>query len=88
MIVSYIDKKTSGMKNMMILMPMHEKVKVTNKQSRKPRVHVMFDHTKGGIDNNAFNTYKVQTMAYQYFGICAGDCKNQWESDFKGQRGH
>ena len=48
----------------------------------------MYDHTKGGIDNNTFNTYKVQTMAYQYFGISAGDCKNPWESDFKGQRGH
>ena len=40
----------SRMKNVMILTTMHGKVKVTNNQRRKPQVHVMYDHTKGGID--------------------------------------
>ena len=29
---------------------MHDKVKVTNDQRKKPHVHVMYNHTKGGVD--------------------------------------
>ena len=29
---------------------MHDDVKVTNDQRGKPHVHVMYDHTKGGVD--------------------------------------
>ena len=47
MMVSYIDKKTSGIKNVMILTTMHDKVKVKQSTHRKPRVHVMYDDTKG-----------------------------------------
>ena len=50
MMVSYIDKKTSGMKNVMVLTTMHNEVKVTNDQRQKFQVHSMYDHTKGGID--------------------------------------
>ena len=29
---------------------MHDSVKVTKSQRKKPSVHAMYDHTKGGID--------------------------------------
>ena len=50
MLVSYIDKKKSGKKNVIALTTMHDKVKVTNDQRCKPYVLVMCDHTKGGVD--------------------------------------
>ena len=50
MLVSYIDKKKSGKKNIISLTTMHDKIKVTNDQRSKPQVLVMYDHTKGGVD--------------------------------------
>ena len=50
MLVSYIDKKKSGKKNVIILSTMHENVKVTKYQRKKPQVHTMYDHTKWGVD--------------------------------------
>ena len=50
MLVSYIDKKKSGKKNIISLTTMHDKIKVTNDQRSKPQVLFMYDHTKGGTD--------------------------------------
>ena len=50
MLVSYIDKKESGKKNVIVLTTMHDKVKVTNDQQKKPHIHVMYHHMKGGVD--------------------------------------
>ena len=50
MLISYIDKKKSGKKNIIALTTMHDKVKVTNDQRCKLHVLVMYDHTKGGVD--------------------------------------
>ena len=50
MLVSYIDKKKSGKKNMIILSTMHEDVKVAKGQRKKLQVHTMYDHTKRGAD--------------------------------------
>ena len=50
MLVSYIDKKKSGKKNVIVFTTMHGKVKITNDQRKKPHVHVMYDHLKGGVD--------------------------------------
>lgn len=50
MMASYIDKKKSGKKNVIVLSTMHEDVKVTNDQRKKPQIHTMYDHTKGGVD--------------------------------------
>ena len=50
LLVSYIDKKKSGKKNVIILSTMHENLKVTKDQRKKPQVHTMYDHTKGGVD--------------------------------------
>ena len=43
MLVSYIDKKKSGKKNVIILSTMHENVKVTKYQRKKPQVHIMYE---------------------------------------------
>ena len=37
MLASYIDKKKSGRKNIIILSTMHDSLKVTNDQRKKPR---------------------------------------------------
>ena len=50
MLVSYIDKKKSGKKNVLILTTMHDSVKVSRDQRKKPNVHCFYDHTKGRVD--------------------------------------
>ena len=50
LLVSYIGKKKSGKKNVIILSTMHENVKVTKGQRKKPQVYTMYDHTKGVVD--------------------------------------
>ena len=50
MLVSYIDKKKSGPKNVVVLTTMHDEVKVTKDIRRKPQVLTFYDHTKGGVD--------------------------------------
>ena len=50
MLVSYIDKKNSGKKNMVVLTSMHDKIKVSKDERRKPQVHLLYDHTKAGVD--------------------------------------
>ena len=50
MLVSYIDKKKSGKKNITGLTTLHDTVKVWNDKRSKPQVFVMYDHTKEGVD--------------------------------------
>ena len=50
MIVSFVDKKKKGMKNIVVLTTMHDTVSVTKDQRRKPNVIVFYDYTKGGVD--------------------------------------
>ena len=50
MLVSKIDQKKSGKRNVIVLTTMHDKVKVTNDWRKKLHVHVMYDHTKIGVD--------------------------------------
>ena len=50
MLVSYIDKKKSGKKNVTVLSTMHDNVKITKDQRKKPIVHTVYDHTKGDVD--------------------------------------
>ena len=44
---------------------MHDNVKIMKDQRKKPSVHTMYDHTKGGVDvvdlltKNKFNTNKI-----------------------------
>ena len=50
MLASYINKKKSGKKNVVELTTMHDNVRVTKDERRKPDVHVTYDHTKGKVD--------------------------------------
>ena len=50
MFVLYIDKKLSGKKNVMVLTNMHDSVRVPREKRSKPDVHVLYYHTKGGVD--------------------------------------
>ena len=46
MLVSHIDKKKSGKKNIVGLTTLHDTVKVSNDKRNKPQVLVICDHTK------------------------------------------
>ena len=50
MFVSYIDKKKTGKKNVVVLTTMHDTVRVTKDTIRKPDVIKLYDHTIGGVD--------------------------------------
>ena len=50
MLLSYIDKKKSGKKNIIGLTTLNDAVKVSNDKRSKPQVLVMCDHTKGVLD--------------------------------------
>ena len=50
LLVSYIDKKKSGKRNNVALSTLHDKVRVTKDERRKPDIHKLYDHTKGGVD--------------------------------------
>ena len=50
MLVSYMDKKKSRKKNVIVLSTMHDSLNVTNDQRKKPQIHSMYDHTKGDVD--------------------------------------
>ena len=61
MLASYIDKKKSGKKNVILLSPMHDNVKITKDQWKKPSIHIMYDRTKRGVDvvNNLSTTHST-----------------------------
>ena len=50
MLVSYENKYKSGKKNLVVLTSMHDNVRVTKDEKRKPQVHTFYNHTKGGVD--------------------------------------
>ena len=50
MLVSYIDKKKSGQKNVIVSSTTHDNVKITKDQQERPSINTMYDHTEGGVD--------------------------------------
>ena len=50
MLLSYIDKKKKGKKNILALTTMHNQVKLSVDEKKKPHVLVFYDHTKGGVN--------------------------------------
>ena len=50
MLLLYIDQKKKGKKNILALTTMHNQVKVSVDERKKPHVLVFYDHTKGGVD--------------------------------------
>ena len=68
MLVSYVDNKKSGKRNIVVLTTMHNDVKVTNDVRRKPSVHTFYDYTKGGVDVvdllSSHNTTKMKVKRW------------------------
>ena len=50
LLVSYVDKKKAGKKNIVLLTTMHISVSVAKDQHVKPNVHTFYNHTKGRVD--------------------------------------
>ena len=50
MLLSYIDKKKKGKKNILALTTMHNQVKLSVDERKKPHALVFYDHAKGGVD--------------------------------------
>ena len=50
LMISYVLKKKSGWKNVLVLSSMHKSVNITNDDRQKPDVIVFYGHTKGGAD--------------------------------------
>ena len=50
MLVSYVVKKKSGKRNILMLTTMHKLVKITRDSRKKPNVITLYDCTKGGVD--------------------------------------
>ena len=50
MLLSYIGKKKKGKKNILTLTTMHNQVKLSVDERKKPHALVFYDHTKGGVD--------------------------------------
>ena len=50
MLVSYVDKKTSGLKNVIALTAMHNDVRVTKNGKLETAVLKFYDHKKGSVD--------------------------------------
>ena len=49
-LVSYIDKEKNGKRNVVVLTPMHDKIKVTKEEKQKPQVHTFYAHTEVGVN--------------------------------------
>ena len=50
MLVSYVVKKKSGKRNILMLTTMRKSVKITRDSRKKPNVITLYDCTKGGVD--------------------------------------
>ena len=50
LLVSYVVKKKSGKRNVLVLSTMHKDVKETKDARLKPHVIAFYDRTKGGVD--------------------------------------
>ena len=48
--VLYVDKKKTGKKNIVVLSTMHKSIGVTRDRRKKPKIIVLYDHTKGDAD--------------------------------------
>ena len=50
MLLAYIDKKKKGKKNIIALTTMHNQVKLSVDDRKKPHALVFHDYTKGGVN--------------------------------------
>ena len=61
MLLPYIDKKKKGKRNILALTTMHNQVKLSVKESKKPHALFFYDHTKGGVDIACLISPKIST---------------------------
>ena len=50
MLLSYIDKKKKGKKNILGLSTIHKQVQLSVDERKKPQTLIFYGHTKGGVD--------------------------------------
>ena len=50
LLVLYIDKKKSGKRNIVVLSTLHDEVRLTKDERRKPDIYKLYDHAKSGVD--------------------------------------
>ena len=50
LLISYVVKKKSGVRNVLVLSTMHKSVYTTRDERKKPQVITFYDRTKGGVD--------------------------------------
>ena len=68
MLLSYIDNKKKGKKNILALRTMHNQVKLRVDERKKPHALVFYDHTKGGVDVVDLISAKMLTRMRQEGG--------------------
>ena len=72
LLVSCVDKKKAGKKNIVVLTTMHTSVSVTKDQRVKPNVHTFYDHTKGWVDVvDLVSTHNTNKMKNQRWPVNA-----------------
>ena len=50
LLVSYLDKKKTGKKYVIVFSTMHKNVVIKQHRRKKPNMIVLYDHTKGSVD--------------------------------------
>ena len=75
MLLSHIDKKKKGKKNILALTTMHNQVKLSVSERKKPHALVFYDHTKSGVDIvdliSDIDEYEDKKVDTKYFRIHA-----------------
>ena len=61
MLLSYIDKKKKGKKNILAFTTMHNQVKLGVDERKKPHALDFYDHTKDGFDVVDLMSAKIST---------------------------
>ena len=76
MLISWIDKKKRGSKNILCLTTMHDSVKVSRDIRKKPHPLVFYDKTKGGVDIDdyvsVFLSTRMKSLANERLLLHAG----------------
>ena len=74
MLISWIDKKKKGSKNIFCLTTMHDSVKVSQDIRKKPHPLVFYDKTKGGVDIvdyvSAFLSTRMRSKLWPMNAFC------------------
>ena len=61
MLVSWVDKKKSGLKNILMLTTMYDIVNVSRDERKKPHVMVFYGSTNGGVDVLNLHSSSIST---------------------------